>query len=177
MFLLSLFDWSAIIWSDWKITYSSHLNFIHLPRVKEVEGYLHRVSPMETGTKTAYFDCTLQLEEGQVGVIFFHPHYRGQFKDLSTKKTAVKITNLRSNDKFGRIDLIVDRKTIICEAPEKLSFQPAKGFECRHSKHFSNQRFCKSWNNRQTNIKAKLCELLRKKATTTPFGTLKKQMA
>ena len=92
---------------------------------------------MMAGTKTAYFDCTLQLKEGQFRIIGFHPHYRGQFKDLSTKKTAVKITNSRSSDKFGRIDLIVDCKTIIREVPEKLSFQPAKGFECKDTVNIS----------------------------------------
>ena len=130
---------------------------------------------MKAGTKTAYFDCTLQLKEGQVRIICFHPHYRGQFKDLSTKKTAVKITNFRSSDKFGRIDLIVDRKTIICEAPEKLSFQPAKGFECKDTVNIS---AIKDFANLETiSIKAKLCELSGTKATTTRFGTLKKQVA
>ena len=47
-----------------------------------------------------------------------------QFKELSKKKFAVKLTQFRTSKKFGWTDLVIDRRTKVSEANSKsyLSF-------------------------------------------------------
>ena len=58
---------------------------------KEITGYIHRVPPVKSSSKTAYFDCLFQTSVGQMRAVCFTPEVR-QFQELSVKKFAMKLT-------------------------------------------------------------------------------------
>ena len=97
---------------------------------KKVIGYIHRVSPLKNSSRTPYFDRVFQTSAGQMRAVRFYPeNSRSKFKALSEKKSPVKLTQFRSNTKFGRTDLVIDRRTKVSEAATKLPFKRATGLE------------------------------------------------
>ena len=84
--------------------------------------YIHKVSPIKTGNKANYFNCELQTGVGRVRGICFAPEKRPALENYETEKSPVKIKRARVNDKYGPLDIVLDRKTMITPVTNKLNF-------------------------------------------------------
>ena len=128
-------------------------------------GYIDRVSPLKNSSRTPYFDRVFQKSAGQTRAVRFYPENRSKFKALSEKKSPVKLTQFRSNAKFGRTDLVIDRRRKVSEAATKLPFKRATGLEEQENLNISS-----------ISQLAKLCQLSGTKVfVVTHPGQLKRQ--
>lgn len=106
-------------------------------------------------------------------MVCFNSDYQPQFKELSRKKSAVKLTQFCTSNRFGRLDLILDKKTKVSEVSNKLSFKPIKGLDLKDNVDKSN--ISELANMERITIKAKLCQVSGVKVRVTHFGQLKSQ--
>lgn len=136
---------------------------------------MHRVSPLKSSRTTPYFDCIIQItEKTQTRGVCFFPDYHSQLKDLSVRKRAIKLTNFHVSKKFGRNDVIIDKKTIVSEAANKLSFKPLKGLDLKE--HMEINTITTLANKSAVTVKGKICQLSGTKIQITRQGQLKRQV-
>ncbi|CAB4011402.1 Hypothetical predicted protein [Paramuricea clavata] len=82
---------------------------------KEVQCYVHAVSPVKTATSNnrKYFNCTIQSEEKVTRAVCFSPDKHSQLKTLQQTKSPIKIENFghARNDENG--DMLIHKFTKI----------------------------------------------------------------
>ena len=101
--------------------------------------------------------------------VCFAPDSHSQFKELSEKKC----TQFRTSKKFGRTDLVIDRRTKVSEAASKLAFKPIKGLEQKENVDIITINELASL--QTVTVRGKVCQVTGTKVQVTYQGQLKRQ--
>jgi hypothetical protein len=91
---------------------------------KEIDCFVHSVSPIKTGgdKKYRFFDCSLQTEDKVIRAVCFSPERRQKFDNYAQSKSPVKIKKFGENNRYGTTNVIIERHTIV-ETPPSISFE------------------------------------------------------
>lgn len=125
--------------------------------------------------KTSYFSCQLQTESsGVIRAVCFSPEKRPIMEKYEEKKSPVKISKFRVNEKEGSKDVIINKytKVIKAEATEEFPYVAVP---------YSAVMAISSVNNVATGqlitLRAKVAQLSSTKVINTTMGPLRKQEA
>ena len=91
---------------------------IELP---DIDCFIHSVSPVKRSYGSEYMNCDIQTESSVVKAVCFSPEKRKTLQAMAQQKTPVKIKKYNISTKFGREDVVIDRKT--CLIPTTVAFQ------------------------------------------------------
>ena len=86
--------------------------------------YIHHVSGLKQGPKKQYFNYEVQTEDSMVPGICFSPLKKKQFHTNEEKKSPVKLSNFKLNDKFGPLKIVVDQSTDVAVIDQPINFMP-----------------------------------------------------
>jgi hypothetical protein len=91
---------------------------------KEIDCFVHSVSPIKTGgdKKWWYFDCNLQTKDNVVRAVCFSPERKDKFDHYEKTKSPVKITKFNENTTYGTTNVVIERHAIV-ETSSALPFE------------------------------------------------------
>ena len=90
----------------------------------EIKCYIHALSSVRSSGKTNYFSCQLQTESsGVLRAVCFSPEKRPVLEKYEEKKSPIKLSKFRINEKEGSKDIIIQKHTSLIKAEESEEFK------------------------------------------------------
>ena len=93
---------------------------------KDIQGYVHNVSPLQTSDGTKYFDCQIQLENERLRSVSFTPEKKAKLQSAVDSKSLLEILNFRRNLYMGNEILLLTRKHQLWSCQQIFDFQEIK---------------------------------------------------
>ncbi|CAB4032888.1 Hypothetical predicted protein, partial [Paramuricea clavata] len=141
----------------------------------EIKCYIHGVSNVKSSGKTNYFSCQLQTESsGVVRAVCFSPEKRQVLEQYEEKKSPVKLSKFRINEKEGSKDVIINKYTNVIKAEETAEF---KCTPLPNSCVLAISSVNQVATGQLVSLRAKVAQLSSVKVINTTMGPLRKQEA
>ena len=83
---------------------------------KEIQGYIHNVSPIKKGPSKNFFDFSIQTETATVRGVCFSPNKRRRLDDISTSGSPVKLCKFVCDKNPDCSDILMNDSLIIEDA-------------------------------------------------------------
>lgn len=90
---------------------------------KDIVGYLHNVSPIKKSEKVSYFDMSIQTNNDVIRGVCFSPVKHTQFKDISEKKSPVKVRQFKLDNKSDN-NTVLMYHNVSLDSVDDINFQP-----------------------------------------------------
>ena len=85
---------------------------------EEIVGFLHNVSSTKKGSKTSYFDMSVQTADGLIRGVCFSTSKQEHFDEMSNKESPIKPRNFRL-EKAGDATTVLMSNNVLLEPTEK----------------------------------------------------------
>lgn len=89
---------------------------------KDIVGYLH-VSPIKKSEKVSYFAMSIQTSNNVIRGVCFSPIKHTHFKDISEKKSPVKVRQFKL-DKKSDNDTVLMYHNVLLDSVDDINFAP-----------------------------------------------------
>ena len=88
---------------------------------EEIVCFLHNVSSTKKGSKTSYFDMSVQTADGLIRGVCFSTSKQEHFDEMSNKESHIKPRNFRL-EKAGDATTVLMSNNVLLEPTEKITF-------------------------------------------------------